>query len=273
MFCFASALIPSVDSLLEYDWLTVIRTALFFAALAFGAGTILRLIFGKQAPLTRAVSASLTVLLLYLGVSLAWLFLPSLRQALTPLPFVSVDEQRLVLWELSSLPEQILYAALVRLSILALLVNAAELLLPQGEGVLSWYLWRGVTVVLTFGLYSLICTLVETYVPGLFGSWAKPVLLAWWALILLSGVLKLLLTLVLAAVNPIVAALYAFFFSNIVGRQFSKAILTTLILMALAACLNHLGLSQLLFSDFHLAAYLPTCLIVAVTAYLFGKFL
>ena len=89
----------------------------------------------------------------------------------------------------------------------------------------------------------------------------------------MKRILSFLLTLVLTAVHPVIGALYAFFFSNLLGRQFSKSILTTLILTGLVGTLNRLGFYQFAFSDFSLLSYGPTCVILTLTLYLFGKFL
>ena len=269
-----TSILPQVQELAgQIDWLTVLRTTLIFAVSAFAAGAVLRLIFGKQAKVTRAVSASLSILLIYLAAVLLYLFLPNYRAELASLPFITVDAQKLVLWQLSGLSEELLYGSMLRLAILAFLVNLLETLLPDGKKFVSWYLWRCLTALLSLALYRLVCGLAEQYVPELLTLWAKPIILGFWALILLSGILKVLLTVVLTVVNPIIGALYAFFFSNLLGRQFSKSILTTLILMGLIGGLNRLGFSQFAFSDFSLVSYGPACLILVLTLYLFGRFL
>lgn len=255
------------------DWLTAIRTALMFAAVAFAAGVLLRVCFGKGAKITRAVSASLSILMIYLAAVLIYLFLPQYRSELASLPFVTVDEYRFVLWQLPKLADSVLYGALLRLFVLAVLVNLLEVVLPDGESFGKWYFWRCLTVLTGLVLYRLLCGLADQYVPELLNQWAKPVVLLLWAIILLSGILKVLLTLVLTAVHPVIGALYAFFFSNLLGRQFSKSILTTLILTGLVGTLNRLGFYQFAFSDFSLLSYGPTCVILTLTLYLFGKFL
>lgn len=257
----------------QFDWITVVRTALMFAAVAFASGAVLRVFFGRQAQVTRAVSASLSILLIYLAAVLIYLFLPGYRSGMAGLPFVSVDEHRFLLWQLSELSEAALYGAILRLFLLAVLVNLLETVLPDGESFCKWYLWRCLTALTGFVLYCLLTGLAEQYAPQLFTQWAKPAVLGFWALILLSGVLKVLLTLILTVVHPVIGALYAFFFSNLLGRQFSKSILTTLILTGLVSALNRMGLSQFVFSRFSLLSYGPACLILIGTLYLFGRFL
>ena len=273
MFYLTSILSQIQQTIGAIDWFTVIRTALMFAAVAFASGVLLRVCFGKGAKITRAVSASLSILMIYLAAVLIYLFLPAYRAELASLPFVTVDEYRFVLWQLPELADSVLYGALLRLFVLAVLVNLLEVLLPEGESFGKWYFWRCLTALTGLVLYRLLCGLAEQYVPDLLNQWAKPVVLILWAMILMSGILKVLLTLVLTAVHPVIGALYAFFFSNLFGRQFSKSILTTLILVGLVGMLNRLGFSQFAFSDFSLLSYGPTCVILVGTLWLFGRFL
>ncbi len=272
--CMLTSILPQVQEIAgQIDWLSVIRTALMFAVTAFAAGAILRIVFGKQAKVTRAISASLSILMIYLAAVLIYLFLPNYRAELVSLPFITVDEQRFVLWQLSELSDSMLYGGLLRLFLLAVLVNLLETLLPDGDKFITWYFWRCLTALTGLVCYRLICSLVEQYVPELLTVWAKPVVLCFWALILLSGILKILLTVVLTVVHPIIGALYAFFFSNSLGQQFSKSILTTLLLVVLVLVLNGMGFHQFAFSSFSLLSYGPTCLILIGTLYLFGRFL
>jgi hypothetical protein len=87
------------------------------------------------------------------------------------------------------------------------------------------------------------------------------------------GALKLLVGGALAFINPLLAVLYTFFFSNIVGKQLSKAILTTLLLTALVCLLNYLEIGAVYIASAALAAYLPLLIIVLVLWYVVGHLL
>lgn len=271
---FVTSVLTRVEALAgSIDWLDLLKTILIFAVVIFAAGTVLRMIFGKGSNLTRAVSACVTILLIYLAAILVYLFLPEYRSELPALPFITVNEQHFALWTLGDLSDSLLYGSMLKMAILAFLVNLLESVLPQGKKILTWYLWRTVTVLGVLTVYGTLCHFLESAVPELFTSWAKTLILGFWAVILLSGVLKVLLSIVLTVANPIIGALYTFFFSNLLGRQFSKSILTTVILVALVEVLNRIGFVQFAFSDFSLASYGPACVILTVTLYLFGRFL
>lgn len=268
-----TSILPQVEALGSIDWLSLLKTVLIFAVVIFAVGTVIRMILGKGSSLTCAVSACISILLVYLAAILIYLFLPDWRAELPQLPFLTVDAQHFALWRLSDLTDSLLYASVLKLGILAFLVNLLEVLLPKGEKFSTWYLFRTVTVLAALAGYGALIHFLDGVVPELFTLWAKPLVLGFWAVILLSGVLKVLLSIVLTVMNPIVGALYTFFFSNLLGKQFSKSILTTVILVGVVEALNRLGATQFAFSDFSLAAYGPACLILIGTLYLFGRFL
>lgn len=269
-----SSLMPAIQDLAgDIDLLSYFQAAAVFVLVIFGVGAILRAVFGLGSDLTRAVSASLTVCLVYLATILLYVFVPELRAYLNHLPFMSVNQERLFLWDIYHLSREMLFGSLLKMAILAFLVNVLESFLPEGRKFITWYLWRCVTVLVALAGYILICMIVERCCPQLFGSWAMYVVLGYWALVLLTGLLKMLMTVVLTALNPVLGGLYAFFFSHAFGKQFSKAILTTLVMAGIVMALNKIGFTQFAFSQFTLAAYGPTCVLVIVVLYLFGKLL
>ena len=69
------------------------------------------------------------------------------------------------------------------------------------------------------------------------------------------------------------AVLYNFFFANIIGKQLSKAILTTALLTALVCLLNYLQISTVYIASAALAAYLPLLIIILVLWYVIGHLL
>ena len=90
---------------------------------------------------------------------------------------------------------------------------------------------------------------------------------------LLMGIINFLLGLVLTATNPILGAIYTFFFSTLVGKQLSKAVFTTAILTAVVFLLEHLGIGMLLIAQTALLAYIPAIALILVLWYLIGHIL
>lgn len=267
-------MIPGVTGLAQsIDWLYVLEIALFVAAAVCILGGVLRLIFGKGSSMVRSVSACVSLVLIYLTGIVLYVLVPQIRGSLASLPFISVTADAFSLWNIAGMDAASLYAPTLQLFVLAFIVNLLESLLPRGKKLLSWYGFRLLTVAAALAVYTLVCTLINSFVPQLFGEWAGFVLLGIWIFIGLIGLLKLLLTVVLAVINPIIGALYAFFFSNLFGKQFTKSILTTVLCVVLLVLLYRLGFVAFAFDSFSLAAYGPSCLIALLALYLFGKLL
>lgn len=269
-----TSLLPAVGEFAAgLDWLAVIETAAILVLAVFLIGGLFRLLFGKGSALTSSVSATLSIALVYLAAILIFLFFPSLRSSMTELPFMAVTTERVFLMDVIHLAPETLYPSVLRLALLAFLVNLLEDILPQGKKFLSWYLWRTATVLAALALYVISCHLIEQYAPEIFGSWAKYILIGCWAVILLTGLSKVLLSLVLTVVNPILGALYALFFSNFLGKQLSKSILTSVLVLVIFHLLYRGGFTQFAFSQFSLVSYGPSCILILIGLYLFGKFL
>lgn len=269
-----ASVLPAVGELAaSIDWMSVLKTAAIIIAAFLILGGVFRLIFGKGSKMSRAVSAVLSIFLVYLAAILLFVFVPELRGSVSQLPFITVTQDHFMLWDLELLGQELLYPSLLKLALLAFVVNLLETLLPDGKKFITWYLWRTVTVLGSLALYVGVCAVAEMALPELFGVWAKYIILGFWSMIALSALLKGLLAVILTAVNPIIGGIYTFFFVNKLGSQFSKSILTTLLCVGVFALLNNMGLTQFAFADFSLATYGPTCIVVVVMLYMFGKHL
>lgn len=268
---FLSAVIDSRN--LQIDWIAALKIACILALIIFGAGAILRSIFGRGSSLTRSVSATLNILLIYLTSIVLYYYFPTLRAWFSTLPFITLTSDHLFIWGLSGLPDLIFYPAILQMAVLAFFVNMLETYLPRGRNLISWYLYRVITGLCAFALYTGFSYLVHSFAPEIFGTWSKPIILGFWGIILLVAVLKLLLSAILTVLNPILGACYAFFFHSLFGKQFSKAILTTVFMVLIVYYLNQTGYTQLVFSDLSMATYGPVSIIMLIALYLFGSIL
>ena len=89
----------------------------------------------------------------------------------------------------------------------------------------------------------------------------------------MMGFLNAVLGLILAINNPFVAAVYTFFFSNIVGKQLTKAVFSSGILCVILFFMDQAGLSFIHISMAALTAYIPIAVICLVLWYLIGHLL
>lgn len=271
--------LPTQEELAAYipaqvDWLHMLRFLAIFAAATLLAGVVGRAVFGKRSGLNHAVSSAMGILFMVVISVLVYLFNPyGLARFLSPMPYVSFTGDYLVLFSFWSGDFTAICSEVLSMVILAFLVNLLDTLIPKGSGVVSWYLLRLLTVVLSMGLHFVTCWLIASYVPISLATYAPVILLGLLLLMMLLGVLNLVLGVLLTAVNPIFGGLYAFFFNNLIGKQLSKAVVTTLLLTALAMVLEYLGYTVLWITGGFWVTCLPLLLLLAVLWYLLGHVL
>lgn len=232
-----------------------------------------RFVFGKRSVLNNAVSSAIGILFIYITTVILKSARAQFQDLIAPLPFVSIYGENLQLFSFTGADYTVVSSELLSMVILAFLVNLADGWLPKGKKLLSWLFFRCLTVVVAFFLHLLVVGLFKTYLPEGIVTYAPTILLALLVLMLLTGALKLLVGIVLSTVNPLIAALYTFFFANIVGKQITKAVLTTALLAGLVYLLGISGYSVISIASAALVAYLPFLLILIVLWYLVYKVL
>ena len=237
-------------------------------------GVLGRMLLGRRSGANHALSSAVGILFIY-AVSVAiYAFRPwNLEDLISPLPFTAFSGEYLVLFPLRSAELNSVCFELVSMLILAFLVNLLDSLLPQGKSVLGWYFLRFVTVILAMLAHLLVRWGIASYMPGVLLEYAPMILLGVLVLMLGLGVLNLLLGLVLTVANPILGGIYAFFFSNLVGRQLTRAVGTTAVLTGLVYLMEHFGITALCITQSALISCAPLLLVVLILWYLIGHVL
>ena len=265
----AASYLPS-----EIDFMTVAQFLLYFAAASLVLGSISRVVLGKRSSLSHALSSVMALLFIYTVTVVLYTFKPwNLDILLSPLPFVTFSDHYLIIHPILDLTFPSLCTELLSLLILSFLINLVDTLIPEGEGILSWLLLRLITVLGSFALHLLVSWAFRTYLPDALVTYAPVVLLGILLILLASGVLSLILGLVIAITSPFLGAMYTFFFSNIVGKQISKAMFTGGIICGILWLLEHFGLVVILITPAALLTYIPLALVLLVLWFLIGHLL
>lgn len=268
-----------VNSIMTYlpaepDLISTLKFIGIFAACALAVGLLARIIFGKRSSLNHSISSAMGILCIYAVSIVVYTFNPyGLRQYLSPLPFVSFNGNSLSVFLFSGMQLTVICHEVLSMIILAFLVNLLDTWIPKGSKILGWYGYRFLTVALSMALHYGVTWAFNTFLPGALVTYAPMILLGLLVAMLLLGFLNIILGLVLTVVNPIIGALYTFFFSNIIGKQITKAVITTLILCAVVYVLNYLGYAVIGISAAALISYLPLIGALLVLWYLFGHVL
>jgi len=265
----ASSYLPS-----QIDWVSAAKFMLYFAAASLILGGLSRLVLGKRSSLNHALSSAMGILFVYAVTIVVYTFKPwNLEQLLSPLPFVNFAGDYLIVLPVTDLQFPTLCSQVLSLIILAFLVNLLDSLIPQGEGAVSWVFFRGFAVILSILLHFATTWAFKTYLPDFLVQYAPAVLLFLLLFMLLSGILNLILGLVIAVTSPFLGAMYTFFFSSIIGKQVSKAVFSSAILVAVAFLLDYFGYTVICITVSSLLTYIPVALILFVLWFLIGSVL
>ncbi len=247
--------------------------AILFIVLGFIViGAIGRLLFGKKSTLNHAVSSAISILFIYiitvvihsLGVDLSFL--------VSPLPFISISGEYMSVFVFEGVHYTILCDQILGMVILAFLANLADSWLPTGKRLLSWFFFRCISVLLAMVLHLIANAIISTFLPEGLLIWAPVVLLGLLLLLIAVGALKFLIgTLLSVTVGPLIGILYTFFFSNVVGKQLTKAVLTAAILSGMVWLLNWLGANTVFIAASALVAYIPFLILLLIVWFIIGK--
>ena len=254
------------------DFDTFWKSALILLIGTFLLSIFGRFIFGKRSALNNAASSAIGIIFIYaLTVVLRSAGL-EFSQLIAPLPFVTISVDKLYLFDFFSAHYTTLCSEVLSMIILSFLVNLADGWLPRGKNIFSWIFFRCLTVVIGYLLHLVVVGLLATYLPDGIVTYAPVILLALLVLLLLTGALKILVGALLTTVNPIIGGLYTFFFATVIGKQISKATLTTVILAGLIIALKYAGVTVISIASAALIAYVPILILLIILWYIVSKF-
>lgn len=232
-----------------------------------------RLFFGKKSVLNRSVSSAINILFIYVVTVVIYSFGIDLGFLISPLPFVSISGSYMTVFNFAGAHYTTISDQILSMVILAFLANLADSWLPEGKKLFGWFFFRCLSVLVAMLLHLIVNAVITALLPEGFLVWAPVVLLGLLALLLLLGALKGLVGLVIASVNPLIGGLYTFFFATAVGKQLSKALLTTVILSGVVYVLNYFGFTVIYIASSALAAYIPLLIVLLVIWYIIGHLL
>lgn len=247
------------------------------AALILLVGTFLlsvfgRFIFGKRSALNNAVSSAIGILFIYAATVVLRSTGAQFSSFIAPLPFVTISGESLTLFSFTGAHYTAICTEILSMIILSFLVNLADGWLPRGKNLFSWVFFRCLTVVIGYMMHLVVVWLFSAYLPEGIVTYAPAILLGILVLLLLTGALKILVGALLSTVNPIIGGLYTFFFATVIGKQVTKAVLTTAILCAITIGLQYIGISVISIASAALMAYVPLLILLIVLWYVVCKF-
>lgn len=246
----------------DIDWITAIKFVLFFTVVVFLIGYLAKRLFGRDSLLNRALCASIGILFIYAVTIVVYTFNPAgLSKFLTPLPYVAFSGNQLYLFVFEGTQLSVICSQILSMLILSYLYHVLDDFMPEGIGG-HWLLYRVLTILMAMVLHYVATWALNTFVAGSVFTHATTILVIVLIVFFLLGVIKFLLGVVLTFASPILGAIYTFFFSSQIGKQLTRALLTTLLLSLFVICLHLLGHSVIAVGASALSAYIPFALIL-----------
>ncbi len=262
---YLQALVPQ-----EFDVLAFLKAVAIFVGAFLILSGIGRLLFGKKSALNSSISTAIGILFIYALTIVIHSYALALDFLVSPLPFIQISADTLTVFSIVGADYVTLCGEVLNMIILAFLANLVNSWLPQGKKLLGWLFFRVLSIGVAMLLYALVNNLLTALLPDGLLQWA-PVILVWLLVIMLAvGALKFLVGLLLSTVNPLIGFLYTFFFANAVGKQLSRAMLTTALLCGIVYALNAVGVTGIFIGSAALAAYLPLLIILLILWYIVG---
>lgn len=247
------------------------KAALLLTVGSLVLGFIGRFAFGKHSILDNAVSSAIGILFVYAATVVLFSMGAAYKVFVAPLPFVGLTEGEMTIFVFEGTDFTLICEQLVHMIVLAFLANLIDRILPRGEHFITWLVFRCLTIVLAMVMQLGVSLLFAKYLPQGIVTYAPSILLIILIAMLAVGVFKIFVGAAIATVNPMVGALYTFFFATFIGKAISKAVLTTLIISALVWGLNYLGITVIAIGAAALVAYIPLLIGLLIIWYIVNK--
>lgn len=253
---------------------TIINYAIFFGILVVAfllISSMFRFLFGKKAQIGKAITSAMEILCLYMICIVIYSFGLRWNWFVNPLPFMSLQEESLVLFPILSAGFSEICTQVLELLILAFLVNLMNSIIPEGKKLLVWLAWRILTVVLAVIVNGIADGLLNQWMPDGLSAIAPIALIAVLVVLVLLGSLKILVGAAMTIANPVIGVLYTFFFSNFIGRALARSILSTGLIVGLVVLLNSMNLMVITITTASLIAFIPFLLLLILLWYVVDR--
>lgn len=275
----ADDLIQAVESVLSdsSSWLpatlgisSAVQMTLFLIAVSIAIGIVFRVFFGKHCSANQAVAASAGIVFLYVVTVFVYVFNPwGVASYLSPLPFALFRRDILIILPFEGVEYAIISQHVLTLIILCFLVHFLDSVMPTGNSMITWLFFRCVLLCCTvFGSLT-INWIINNILPSGIMGYAPVILLVLLGAAILIGLFNPLLCIIFTVVNPLVGLLYTFFFSSLIGKQLTKAVLSTGVLCAIFYTMERTGYTVIAISPTAILPFLPFGLLLFAIWYIF----
>lgn len=263
----------------DVSFLKTMSFVLVFSLAVFLICLLAKLLLGKDSSLKFAINSALSMIMLYTMCIVIYSLSPRdfshylNRMAMGSFGVSEDGEKVFVLNTLRGLELPALSYQVLRIFLLAWMINYLSTITPANLKFLGWVLWRLfmllVAVIINYAFYKL----VDMFVPFVFKQYAPMIVLGILLFSYALGFIKYLVGAVLTIVNPVFIAFYVFFFTTKSGKHISRAVGSTIVLCILVGVFETLGYGVLPIGPAVLDAYIPFGLSMFILWIIVGRVL
>ena len=206
----------------------------FVIAIVFILAVIIRAIADKASRYNHALASAMAILFAYIFLMMIHDTEPPafVTDALKILPLIDYKEGVVTLFKFDGANISLFFNELLHAFILSFILIGLDDLIPDAKNGPAWIVLQVFIMAVSLFLYWGVLKAIEVFMPNILTSHAPLILGCILLFMIALGVLKLVLGLLLVAVNPLLGAVSTFFGTSPVGKALGKAAMCALILCA-----------------------------------------
>ena len=228
------------------------HTLFYLIGVALILAALVRLIHKKASQYNHALSSAMALMFMYMLMLMLHRLIPDIVDpVLDKLPLMDVNFQtgtvRLYQFNMDKFTE--CCRELVYVLILSFCLIGLDDIIPDSKNTATWIILQFIIVCMALAIYCFILNSINTFFPEVFTSVAPMILVSILLFMVFLGLLKVILTLMLAAVNPLLGAVSTFFSSNKLGMALGKSVMCSFMLISMCTFLRYKALAVIPLED------------------------
>lgn len=256
-----------------FDLTAMLNIFLAVFCFAIVVGFIGRLF--KKSPgsgLAHATASAIAILFIYTFIAMLYrMDQDFIKSIIDNLPLIDFDGKNIKCFLVSGAKPTAIASEFLHAFILAFMVIFLDDLIPDAKNTLSWFILQFIIGLVATLVYCFVIHCLEAYVPGLLDSFAPVILVSILLFMLLLGFLKIVLGLLLVAVNPLLGAVFTFFSTSKLGQCLFKAAISVILMFILLMFLEHQGYTSFDIVNGSILSFTPIVILLLTLWFLLGK--
>lgn len=242
-----------LSELLGFNPMDMISVLCFVIVVVFILAVLIRVIHKKASGYNHALASAMAILFIYLGLLvLREGFGALVNPTLEIMPLIDYNGDTITLYKFSIDAFVEGCTEYLYVFILSFILIGLDDIIPDSKNGVAWIFVQLFVAILAMVVYSFVIECINEFIPDVIDSYAPLILVCILLFMVLLGVMKVILSLLLAAVNPLLGAVSTFFSSSRLGQALGKAVLCSIILCAVSIYMRSVGLDSFDLSELNL---------------------